>query len=581
MKRARVPGGSPAGSTGSHPRHPFQPARRSSRVVSAKSLVVLSGDVTAAREIDGSSRFRQLVWPWERFGSAFLCTALLLGLIERLAIITYPIHTLFATGFLVDDAFYYASFAREFAAGNLLQIAPDQVSNGIQPLFLLLIAPAWWLSDPAAEETVRFGLVLSSLASVATALAIALWARRLGAGASALGAGALWAVGPMSIVFSLNGMETALAIALLTAIGAYWPLLRSRPLGLGLLFGVSVLARFDSLLLAPVLALIAARHWVKTDGVGNAMPRAIRALVGFCVATLPAAWVSWNLTGHVMPQSAAAIRTLTALPDATPELFFALPAVVDHARIALVSISTQLLQQIVGLPIPPGKLPRLIPFGLLFILLLPLVLWQARLRPRRAARPLAIGAALIALWIAAYAAWAGGHWAYGRYFHGALVLITLVLATGLDLDRLAARRWGRVLAFVLLLLFAGISMGKLHGALSKPRWSAEQDARLLRFVERRIDAGERVGMFQSGRLGYLTRGEVVNLDGVVNPAAARALAEGTLDGYLRSQRIDVIVDEPKVLGPLLLRTPRAGPLRLEPIGAGVFVAYRVRVASGS
>lgn len=507
-------------------------------------------------------------------GALFLGLAMVLGLLARLAILSNPIHTLFASGFLIDDAFYYASFARELSAGRVLELAPGEVSSGVQPLFAILTAPAWWWWEAGSEEAVRFGLTLSALASVATAFLLARWAARLGAGASALAVGAVWALGPMSIFYSLNGMETALALCLATAIGAYWPALLARPVALGILYGMTVLARCDALLLAPLLAALATTRWSVQSGRAEVATRVARATAAFLAVVAPVVWVYGSHTGHLLPQSGSAVRTLTTMPGPPPDLFFAPDVIAAHVRAAFAALGSDLLQQI--LAVPPSRIPTLLPALLFTAVLVLIVAVQTRLRPRRAARPAALAAGLIVLYVAAYAAWVGAPWAYGRYLHGGVLLLLLVLATLCDLDRLARRRWGRAIAFLLLLVYGAFGLGKIDGVLIAPRWSAREDASLIRFVEDRVAAGERVGMFQSGRLGYRTRGAVVNLDGVVNAEAAHALATGTLATYLRDRHVAWIVDEPRVLENLLFRAPRSVPFALEPEREGYFSAYRIR-----
>jgi hypothetical protein len=517
-------------------------------------------------------------WPFGPRSTAFLLAALGIGLLERFAFASSPIHTLFASGLLLDDAFYFASFARELAAGHPFQIAPGQPSNGVQPLFALLIAPAWWLGDPDAQETLRVGLVLSSLASIATALLLALWARRLGAGASALAAGALWALSPMTIWHSLNGMETALALCVLTALGAFWPALRARPWLLGVVFGAAVLARFDALLVAPLLALLAARHWLARAGAGAAARRCAAALAGFALVTAPVAFASWRATGFVAPRSGAAVHTLSAAPGQAASAWFPPETIAAHLGEAARRLGLDAIQMLLPVPLPPDALPALIPGWLALLLALPLLAWHARLRPRRAFAPGALCAGLVALYALVYAAHVGAPWASARYLHGAVLLAALTLATAVDLDRLAARRFGPALAWLVLLIYTALAFGKLHVVLSQPAWSAEEDAAYERFLAERVAAGERIGMFQSGRFGYATRGAILNLDGVVNIGAARALADGTHDSYLRSHSIDIVADQEFVLEALVRRRPRSEPLLLEPLRLGAFSAYRVRFA---
>jgi hypothetical protein len=90
-------------------------------------------------------------------------------------------------------------------------------------------------------------------------------------------------------------------------------------------------------------------------------------------------------------------------------------------------------------------------------------------------------------------------------------------------------------------------------------------------------AGTRIGMFQSGTLGFLFP-NVINLDGKVNAAAARALADGRLPEYVASLELDYLIDwdqyTRRVLGAPALRD-RFVPL--DTVGEG-FVIWRARAA---
>ena len=52
------------------------------------------------------------------------------------------------------------------------------------------------------------------------------------------------------------------------------------------------------------------------------------------------------------------------------------------------------------------------------------------------------------------------------------------------------------------------------------------------------DDGSRIGMMESGRLGYLFPDRVVNLDGKMNTEALAALRANRLIDYLRTQKFD-------------------------------------------
>jgi len=63
---------------------------------------------------------------------------------------------------------------------------------------------------------------------------------------------------------------------------------------------------------------------------------------------------------------------------------------------------------------------------------------------------------------------------------------------------------------------------------------------------------ERFGATDSGIIGFFCAHPVVNLDGVVNPEAARAIARGKLDSYIESQGIRYLLITPRMYVPEIL-----------------------------
>ena len=95
-----------------------------------------------------------------------------------------------------------------------------------------------------------------------------------------------------------------------------------------------------------------------------------------------------------------------------------------------------------------------------------------------------------------------------------------------------------------------------------------------------VPPGSRTGAFQSGTLGYFARTQVLNLDGVVNRDAARALREKRMVLYIQDEGIDAVMDWPWILEALLeRRSPQgaAGALGT-PRPAGPFLLILVQPA---
>jgi hypothetical protein len=152
-------------------------------------------------------------------------------------------------GFVADDAFITYRYARNLAAGEGWTYNPGErtANAATSPLATLVLTGAAVGSDP--EHLPRAGRLLAVMALTATGVATAGALRRLGAPRAGALAGLLVVTNPWLV--STVGMETTLAAAL--GAGATWAAVARRQVTCGLLLGLAVLARPDSVLLAAPL----------------------------------------------------------------------------------------------------------------------------------------------------------------------------------------------------------------------------------------------------------------------------------------------------------------------------------------
>jgi hypothetical protein len=87
------------------------------------------------------------------------------------------------------------------------------------------------------------------------------------------------------------------------------------------------------------------------------------------------------------------------------------------------------------------------------------------------------------------------------------------------------------------------------------------------WVKENIRKEGRIGSFNSGILAYYCPQRVINLDGVVNGAAFRAVGEGRIFSYVREQGIGYIVETPLSLRFRSFQSPGDSLPRLKPLHA--------------
>ena len=404
----------------------------------------------------------------------------LAGLAVRLWLIARPVDVLVAR-YAADDFFYYLQIAWHIAHGQGSTFDGGvSHTNGFQPLFMGLLVPGFWagLTKLAA---VRYGLLVQAVAAAGAGWTAFRVLEHAGAAWSGVLAAGLLAVNLFFVLPTLTGFEMALALAAsLLAVRAWQA--GVRPVWVGALCGLAILARVDGLILAGWLSLtylwrrdLRGFAWVVLGG-----------------ALLVAPWAAWSLHafGTVSLDSGAVKSHLRSLHDARLALrvaWGALPrAWMPERALALVG--------------PWGGAACAVAAGLLV----------ATSRPRGAVAVLLAYAGLLSL---AYALLIDPHeqGAMVRYFFPVFAVLVLAVAAHPWLNR-------RSLVLALLALHVADVAFYLrwdrHAPPAMGYVSAAQ--RLAPPVLADLPPQARVASFDSGSLGYFSDRPVVNLDGLVN-----------------------------------------------------------------
>jgi uncharacterized membrane protein YozB (DUF420 family) len=216
--------------------------------------------------------------------------------------------------YLTDDSFIHMVFAKHLVQGKGYSFNAGEPTYGAtSPLWVFLLALAGKLlpigikapSDPWSMPALAwvakaYGLFFH----LATIAILVLLGKRLGWGdKTSLGVGVLMAVQAWAARWSISGMETPLATALvaLSLYGLAGVLIHGRPgWKTGLCLGLAALARPECMMLAGIAILAV---WM---GAERRSRRALEILAGSAIVILPWLITAWNWFHTMLPNTAAA-----------------------------------------------------------------------------------------------------------------------------------------------------------------------------------------------------------------------------------------------------------------------------------
>lgn len=466
---------------------------------------------------------------------------LAVNLLLKLLVAARPIELL--DGLTIpDDAYLSLSLARNLARGlgPLYGAAP---TSGLQPLWVILMAPVYWLVPDDPVLPIRIALVLLALFDTLTLFFLyrlaSSWCR---APVAPIVLAIAWIIDPYVIRTSLNGLETTLAACLIAgSLLVYHRRLESAPrevpgrdaLAFGLLLGLAVFARIDAVCL--IFAFLAARIFAGGRSLGALAREA--SLVGAGAALAYAPWLafSYSNTGDLIPISGKAVRFMSlAAVDHQPTIanWYApmvgagLRAILREERtLAILLAACSVLVTILRKRLPPNAL---------------------RFALRRLAVPL-----LFALFLfLGYTLYVCAPWFYDRYLFPVAIMLFLVAASALDLVLAAVRRphlrraiAGAALAFVAISHLTG---PRLRQLVASTDTTSSGYRNLGLWARRAFPDGTVIGSAQSGALGYFAENlKVVNLDGVVNKACYESLVENRNMDYIRRSGVQYVIGWPE------------------------------------
>ena len=460
-----------------------------------------------------------------------------------------------------EDTFYAMTVARWLAEGQGFTVDGVHPTSGVQPLICLLYAPSFMLSGGDLYLGLRFTMLLqivlyTLVAWLATRFLVSMF--RGGADRQVLFwlAFALIFVNYALSVQFLNGLETSLVVGLTFLSLLQFNRLEERKegglagyLGLGALLGLTILARVDAIIL--LIALVLWKLYIGHKQYGDLKPkerlqgglRTLGALfmMGTGALIVSGPWWLYNVImfGNPVPVSGLSQQGLN------PDQFL---QVIETINVALEAI-------IPGVVTPsPWRLLGIAWVGLVLLLLISAILLfsesaqsVARLTYTkvkhdwnlRKLAPLAITMLGLALFYTFF--FRAPHF-QARY----LILMTLTILLVVVMVVVSANRVpsmstlfkkGSRLVVVLILSFSLFFFLRHYVNAYGNMMMLTVD-----WIDENAGQDERIGIFQSGTVGFLYPEKVVNLDGKVNPEAFHAYKNQRLPRYVDSMDFDYIID---------------------------------------
>ncbi len=407
--------------------------------------------------------------------------------------------------FAVDDAFIYGRYAENLVHGHGLVFNPgERIAAITSPLFALLLAGFLALTHDLFLASKTLSLICYAVGQLAVFRLCGRLCRPAGSPFATLPAW-LFALGTIPCRFGMSGMETPLYPALvLTALTAAF---RRRHLAAGILAGFAVLGRPDGLAL---LVLLCARVLLSAKE-GKLGTRLTKILGGAAIPLLP--WIlfsSWYYGGALQDsvQSKLGIHPWTLgtwrhLVDSyqlsfkgyAPAFFFLLPAV-----IGALSLLREL--DLDGLLLALLALAELLAYPMLLVTL--------------------------------------------AYWYLAPGFTLVYLLAGVGIHRIVRGLNPAFLTTRLLAAFLVAYMALMNAAAA---WMSHRTSTELvtgmgtiaKTILDRAGPGATVAAGDVGCLGYLSKAQIIDFGGLMQPEVIRDFPTGKVDRFVLSKRPRFIV----------------------------------------
>ncbi len=447
-----------------------------------------------------------------------------------------------------DDTFYYLQIARNIANGLGSVFSAGEPTNGYHPLWIVLLVLLHFLV-PGTYDFVLAVLVLSVVCNVGAAIVLCrlLQNLRYSQAEVELAIG-LFLLSPWFVNLTLTGMETPLFLLFLFAF-----FLSVRRLNhpaarvhnwivFGLCSGLVMLARTDAVFFVATAMIYFAIRKCRTSLVQLGVAGAVAMLV-------VAPWLLWNYTnfGTIQQSSAGAMSALLHYGNEESYDWLHNPlGSLEFVIAAWIGLAFRLfISPFAGYTDYAAWTTDMwtVAASLFLAILLVTALLFAAARKDIGDRALAAFPFLIwglpAILLVGFYTLVRWFW---QPWNMIPLLVLLLLLVPLTIPPRIYKGLGHAVPSMIMIILTLYSLQFCYfypqmGILSNAIHYQEQSPQPLK-----------IGATDAGYLGYFSRHIVVNLDGVVNDRAYRAIMAGRFSHYVQAQDFDIVLVNPRRLG---------------------------------
>ena len=492
-----------------------------------------------------------------RRSSRYLKIIFFLALLLRIALI-FRSNDLFYSSPFIEDAYYSFSVARAIGHGNGFSVDGTHLTNGVQPLIVLLYAPFFSLCTD--EIALRFCFIIDAIIEFSLAylclLFVRICSRTLQKDKRELWSAGVFACSILlfsfsSSVYTLNGLETGLSSAFVILnfiLYRRWFIDTQEEASIlhiaayGFLSGLMVLARIDTAFFIPV---IGAHYLLSARKSGRLFHRIKQVtLIGIASLAVSAPWWIYNMAnfGSFIPTS----------------------GISQSLRVPVFENITSFVQLLLNTILVIGYIPytpELNKFHAAIILgsgifILSVFLFRnlrrfmsalyRSIRVHWNMQPFFIMLAYAGILATYYLFFFGAPHFLQRYLFTLHVTVVCFVSVILSEVFLALRQKSKrshqaaIIAFfaVLIGVYAIPYSWNFHSGIARQQ---NDFYRVSGWISAHTQSSDPVGMGQSGTAGFFNS-NVTNLDGKVNYEVLNALRTNAFCPYVRSKQFEFLID---------------------------------------